>query len=84
MHDFCTRSLLLKMKFAIALLLSCLAAASVVYAGGKSETCLKKWAVIKAFEGCFGKDNIQKILIKKKKIFAKCSGQPAPELRLLE
>ena len=64
-------------------LLVCVALSAIsVQAGGmdKEKYMLKKWAVMKAFEGCLGKDVMKQYMVKAKSAISKCKNMDAPEL----
>ena len=58
------------------------AVASVALAGDKEYMKLKKWAMMKAMEGCFGPEAMRQWMVKIKSSAAKCMKIDAPELDL--
>jgi len=69
-----------KMKVFLAFLLVVVIAVNA--SPDKEKRMMKKWAMMKAMESCWGEANMKKWMVSMKKSAAKCSGQDAPELDL--
>ena len=63
-------------------LLAALALVASVSSFDHENYVLKKWAVHKAMESCFGQDNVKAYLVRKRKAVAECMQEDAPELEL--
>jgi len=68
---------LLNMKLLVILSL-----AATGLATWDDEGQVKKWAQMKAYESCFGEDNMKLYTVNMKKAIVKCTQQDAPELSL--
>merc|ERR1712142_318943 len=66
-------------KMQLVLALSVLVSVAIA---GSDYREFHKWAKNKAFESCFGEDNMKVYTVQMKKAVAKCSQQDAPELLL--